>query len=60
MKMEGVKEYAEGMNVDLRKYNGRLVISAWNQCGNDGTDVDLIHVLEWVQKNMPELLKECK
>lgn len=54
--MEGVKEYAEEMDVSLGERNGRLTIDAKNEAGHNGTDVDLVHVLEWVHKNLPQLL----
>ena len=54
--MEGVKEYAEGMDVRLGAINGRLTIDAKNEGGHNGTDVDLVQVLEWVHKNLPQLL----
>jgi len=54
--MEGVTEYAEGLDVSLNVRNGRLVIEAKNEAGHNGTNVDLVQVLLWVQKNLPELL----
>ena len=54
--MEGVTEYAEGMDVSLSTRNGRLTIDAKNEAGHNGTDVDLVQLLLWVQKNLPELL----
>lgn len=54
--MEGVKEYAEEMDVRLGTRNGRLTIDARNEGGYNGTCVDLVQVLLWVQKNLPELL----
>jgi len=54
--MEGVKEYDEEMDVRLSTRNGRLTIDARNEGGHNGTDVDLVQVLEWVHKNMPELI----
>jgi hypothetical protein len=55
--MEGVKEYAEEMDVRLGARNGRLTIDARNEGGHNGTDVDLVQLLLWVQKNLPELLQ---
>ena len=54
--MEGVTEYAEGLDVRLSVNKGRLVVDATNEGGYSGTDVDLVQLLEWVNKNMPELL----
>jgi hypothetical protein len=53
--MEGVTEYAEGLDVRLSVTKGRLVVGAQNEGGHNGTDVDLVQLLEWVSKNMPEL-----
>jgi hypothetical protein len=41
--LEGVREYVEGATVELWRHpkNGRLVVRAWNECGNNYTDVDL-------------------
>ena len=44
--MEGVKEYDEEMDVRLSTRNGRLTIDARNEGGHNGTDVDLVQVLE--------------
>lgn len=54
--MEGVTEYAEGLDVKLSVNKGRFVVDATNEGGYSGTDVDLVQLLEWVNKNMPELL----
>jgi hypothetical protein len=53
--MEGVTEYAEGLDVRLSVNKGRFVVDATNEGGYSGTDVDLVQLLEWVSKNMPEL-----
>lgn len=53
--MEGVTEYAEGLDVKLSVNKGRFVVDATNEGGYSGTDVDLVQLLEWVNKNMPEL-----
>ena len=53
--MEGVTEYAEGLDVRLSVNKGRFVVDATNEGGYSGTDVDLVQLLEWVNKNMPEL-----
>ena len=54
--MQGVREYAEKMPVELVTKNGRLCLSALNQGGYDGTDIDLVDVLAWLKANRPELL----
>ena len=52
--MVGVTEYGEGMDVKLGYDQGRPVIVASSEAGYSSTFVDLIQVLEWVNKNMPE------
>ena len=54
--MEGVTEYAEEMDVRLSVTKGRIVVGASNEGGFNGTEVDLVQLLEWVHKNMPELI----
>ena len=56
IKMEGVREYAEDMSVDLGTHKKRLIIKAYNEAGYNCTKVDLQDVIEWVRKNKPELL----
>ena len=56
--MQGVKDYEEGMDVQLVYEKGRHVVLAMNEAGNCCTRVDLIKLLDWVRDNMPELLKE--
>lgn len=62
-----IREYAEEMKVTIADWQAidndskpigekRLVITALNEGGYNGTDVDLIDVVEWVKINMPELL----
>jgi hypothetical protein len=49
--MEGVREHSEGLAVELLPYGaeGRLVIRAWNECGNNYTNVDLGDLIEWLR-----------
>jgi hypothetical protein len=59
--MAGVLEYAEGYEVELVESEcglstGRLVLKAFNEGGHNFTEVDLLHVLEWVRQNRPGLL----
>lgn len=45
-----VREHGHGEAVELwRTLNGRLVIRAYNECGNASTYVDLWDLLEWLQ-----------
>lgn len=63
-----IREYAEEMEAKIcerkdyegnerRVGAGRLIISARNEGGYNGTHVDLLDVIDWVKANMPELLK---
>ena len=54
--MQGVKEYAENMDVELQHVDGRYVIYAQNEAGHNCTMVDLIDVLLWVHKHLPTLI----
>lgn len=60
IEMGGVREYCEEMPVRLCTHdtpNGkRLVVGALNECGHNGTEVDLLDLIAWVKKNKPELL----
>jgi hypothetical protein len=43
-----VREHAEGYPVELWALsNGRTVIRAYNECGNNFTDVDLGDLISW-------------
>lgn len=54
--LHGVREYAEGMDVQLREENGRLVVHALNEAGHNCTMVDLLELTAWLKANRPELL----
>ena len=55
--MHGVTEYAEGLDVRLQlEDNGRLIISAKNEGGYNGTSVDLLELLAWLRANRPDLM----
>ena len=59
--MHGVTEYAEKLDVKLQvEDNGRLVVSAWNEGGFNGTSVDLMELLAWLKSNRPDLIEELK
>jgi hypothetical protein len=59
--MHGVTEYAEGLDVKLRmEDNGRLIVSARNEGGYNGTSVDLLELLVWLRANRPDLFRETK
>jgi hypothetical protein len=59
--MHGVTEYAEGLDVRLQlEDNGRLIVSAWNEGGFNGTSIDLLELLVWLRNNRPDLIRETK
>jgi hypothetical protein len=49
--MQGVREYQEGDTVQLWRVgeSGRLVVRAYNECGNRVVDIDLWDILDWLQ-----------
>lgn len=54
-----IREYYEEYPVEitLNEKSGRWCISAENEGGHNGTDVDLVDVVEWVKANRPDLLE---
>jgi hypothetical protein len=48
--MEGVRELGEGFPVQLYRdtVSGRLFIRAFNECGNNYTDVDFATLIDWL------------
>ena len=52
--LTGVAEYYEGREVKLtHTAKGRLAITAF---GHNSTAVDLLHLVDWLKRNKPELL----
>jgi hypothetical protein len=51
--MEGVREYAEEMDVELRRESGtgRLVVVAFNEAGYNFIEIDFEDLKEWIRKN---------
>ena len=49
--MQGVKELGEGFPVGLYRdaVSGRLFIRAFNECGNNYTDVDFATLVDWLR-----------
>lgn len=48
--LSGVREHTEGVPVELWVNSlGRIVIRAYNECGNNITDVDLMDLLDWTR-----------
>ncbi len=54
---KGVREYAEGLTVQIGTPEGedRLVVHAMNDGGYNCTDVDLLDLLAYVRREMPEV-----
>ena len=55
-----IRDYSEELPVKIEKTvlpkgNARWVIHAKNEGGYNGTQVDLLDVLEFVKKNMPDI-----
>jgi hypothetical protein len=49
--LEGVREYCEGEPVELWfSERGRIVIRAYNEARFQGTDVDLLDLIEWISQ----------
>lgn len=55
--MDGVREYAEGMVVELVEEDGRPHVVAFNQGGYDSTAVDLLDLVAWLRRCRPDLLE---
>lgn len=55
-----IKEYVEGLPVEVLEVDGHLVVQALNEGGNNGTRVDLIDVVNWVVSNRPDLITTSK
>ena len=51
-----IREYVEREPVEIKEKDGRLVIEALNEGGHNGTEVDLMDVIEWVEVNRPDLI----
>lgn len=56
--MEGVREYAEGYPVELRRdvRTGRWMVTAFAECQNRVTQVDLFDLCDWLDKNIATAL----
>lgn len=55
----GVCEYNEGEAVELwLNSDGRAVVKAYNECGNNYTAIDLRDLLDWVSGNMDPLAEK--
>lgn len=53
--LNGVREHSEHEPVELwLNRGGRVVVRAYNECGNNHTDVDLRDLLGWAQSGTAE------
>lgn len=52
----GIREYAEGIVVEIGPRKDRLCVIAYNEAGCCQTNVDLLDVISWVRKHRPELM----
>ena len=49
--LPGVREWTEGASVEIwLNRGGRYVVRAYNECGNNCTDIDLLDLLDWSHK----------
>jgi hypothetical protein len=56
---EDVKEYCEDMPVHIKtNEEGIWIIEARNEGGYNATQVDLLQLLQWVEKNKSLIFKE--
>jgi len=71
MKMNGITEYCEGMEVELiqtegcssyinqerGRGKGRWVVQAFNEAGQNRTEVDVLELVSWLKANRADLLE---
>ena len=65
---EDIREYSDDFPVQIYKTDDyktddlkrRIVVAATNEGGHYGTQIDLIDLLEYVYKNMPNLWKSIE
>jgi hypothetical protein len=57
-RMDGVREYSEGRDVELRieESTNRPVVRSWYEGGRDNTDFDLFDLLSWLRRERPDLI----
>ncbi len=57
--MHGVREYGEGMEVELDcTTDGESIIVARNEGGYNSTWVDVLDLVRWLRANRPDLLED--
>jgi hypothetical protein len=58
--LQGVREYCEDEAVELwLNETGRIVVRAYNECGNNYTEVDFRDLLDWAAGG-PDYILETK
>jgi hypothetical protein len=58
--LNGVREYAEGLDVELwRNQRGRLIVRAYNECGNAYTNVDLLDLISRLARDGVGGIVDC-
>ena len=58
--MEPIREYAEGLDVEVLEYKDRFVVKSLLESGFRASLVDLQDILRWVKANKPELWEGIK
>jgi hypothetical protein len=50
--LDGVREYTEGAPVEIRRNvsNGRLMVTAYNEGGNNNVQIDFLDLIAWLKK----------
>lgn len=56
LRMAGVREHTERYPVDIHRESitGRMTVRAWNEGGNNVTEVDLLDLIEWLRTGPSE------
>jgi len=59
--LEGVREYAEGYPVCIRRReeDGRWVVEALNEGGLNGVEIDLLDLVDGLEKWTFKMIGEC-
>lgn len=58
-----IREYGEGDPVEIWIRDGRAVVRAYNECGNNYTDVDILDLFNWargVGNKLPAIAMETR
>ena len=55
-----VREYNEGMAVEIDTLDDRWIIIARNEAGYNSTQVDMVDLIEWLYRYMPEVIDKVE